>query len=284
MDTDLQTEGLGRGISPETPKVSIGMPVYNGEAFLRRALDCLLEQTFSDFELIISDNASTDATPSICEGYAARDSRIVLFRQKENMGPTWNFNFVLSKARADYFMWAACDDLWDKNCLAQYVSILDNNDTANLVFCNYHTYNHITGAKDRYYVMPSVSGSSKTRLLIRIMDSTPSLIYGLFRMHFLRTHVRQLEQYDYYDVYLGYLTSLHGRILVVPDFLYYAGIKELVRKPYSLTGSKLECKSFVIASAKLILSSFKGADRAILLGVFARFALALSWSLRRRPS
>lgn len=93
------------------PNVSIGMPVYNGEKYLRNALDSLLSQTFVDFELIISDNASTDSTEAICREYAARDSRIKYIRQRENQGAHTNFKFVFDEAHGDYFMWAACDDI-----------------------------------------------------------------------------------------------------------------------------------------------------------------------------
>lgn len=100
-----------------TPKVSIGMPVYNGEKYIREALDSLLAQTFTDFELIISDNASTDATEAICREYAARDPRLRYVRQSENGGGTANFQFVLDEAVGEYFMWAAFDDLWGNHCL-----------------------------------------------------------------------------------------------------------------------------------------------------------------------
>lgn len=101
------------------PVVSIGMPVYNGERFIRDALNSLLAQTFTDFELIISDNASTDATGSICRDYAKQDSRIRYIRQHENLGVLPNFQFVLNEARGEYFMWAACDDQWFSNWIEQ---------------------------------------------------------------------------------------------------------------------------------------------------------------------
>jgi glycosyltransferase involved in cell wall biosynthesis len=81
------------------PTVSFGVPVYNGHRHLRETLDSLLAQTYSDFELIISDNASTDATPDICQEYASRDSRIQYHRQTENVGAPENWNFVARKAR-----------------------------------------------------------------------------------------------------------------------------------------------------------------------------------------
>lgn len=98
-------------------KVSIGMPVYNGEKYIKQALDSLLAQTFVDFELIISDNASTDNTEAICQTYLLKDKRIKYYRQVENLGASKNFQVVLRKANGSYFMWAASDDLWDINWL-----------------------------------------------------------------------------------------------------------------------------------------------------------------------
>src|SRR5690348_2643366 len=93
------------------PRVSIGLPVYNGGRHLRAALDSLLAQTFGDFELIISDNASTDGTESICRGYAKRDDRIRYFRTKQNVGAAANFNRVFDFSRGDYFKWSGHDSV-----------------------------------------------------------------------------------------------------------------------------------------------------------------------------
>lgn len=97
------------------PVVSIGMPVYNGAKYIHEALDSLLAQTFTDFELVISDNASTDDTQAICEEYTRRDLRIRYVRQMVNKGALANFQFVLDQARGKFFMWAAADDRWDNN-------------------------------------------------------------------------------------------------------------------------------------------------------------------------
>jgi glycosyltransferase involved in cell wall biosynthesis len=114
------------------PTVSIGMPVYNGAKYIREALDSLLAQTFTDFELIISDNASTDATQEICQEYAEQDSRIRYIRQSTNMGAMPNFTFVLDEARAEYFMWVAHDDKWSLNWLAELLAA--HNDSVVLTF------------------------------------------------------------------------------------------------------------------------------------------------------
>ena len=94
------------------PIVSIGLPVYNGEAFIGEALDSLLDQTHSDFELIISDNASTDATEAICREYVSRDPRVRYIRQAANQGILANYRAVLNEARSGLFMWASADDTW----------------------------------------------------------------------------------------------------------------------------------------------------------------------------
>lgn len=106
------------------PVVSIGMPVYNGEKYIKMSLDSLLAQTFTDFELIISDNASTDSTSAICREYALADARIRYIRQPKNCGPLANFQFVLDEATGPYFMWAACDDRWDADWIKQLQLVL----------------------------------------------------------------------------------------------------------------------------------------------------------------
>ncbi|MES2025549.1 MAG: glycosyltransferase family 2 protein [Pseudomonadota bacterium] len=109
------------------PVISIGMPVYNGEKTLRAALDSILGQTFSNFELIISDNASSDGTEEICREYIVSDSRIRYIRQAQNIGAPKNFRFVLDAARCDYFMWATADDVKSPNFLECNYSFLENN-------------------------------------------------------------------------------------------------------------------------------------------------------------
>lgn len=109
------------------PKVTIGLPVYNGSASIEKVLDSLLCQTLADFEIYISDNASTDNTEQICRYYESVDSRIKYHRQTENIGPMKNFSFVLEQARGDYFLFAASDDLRSSDFLEVNASFLDEN-------------------------------------------------------------------------------------------------------------------------------------------------------------
>jgi glycosyltransferase involved in cell wall biosynthesis len=108
-----------------SPAVTIGLPVHNGERFLADALASIVEQTFEDFVLVVSDNASTDATVAIVEEHAVRDERIVLLRSDVNMGAAWNYNRVFRECHTPYFKWAAADDLLAPTCLERLVATLD---------------------------------------------------------------------------------------------------------------------------------------------------------------
>lgn len=117
-----------------SPAVSVGLPVHNGARYLSEALDCVLDQTYGDFELIISDNASTDATSDICQDYAKRDERIRYVRSNVNQGAAWNFNRVFELSRAPYFKWINHDDRWDPLMLERSVEVLDEA-PADVVLC-----------------------------------------------------------------------------------------------------------------------------------------------------
>ncbi len=107
------------------PTVSIGLPVHNGERFLAEALDSLLAQTHTDFELVISDNASDDSTEDICRAYAARDARIRYIRQPANIGADPNHRFVFEQARGRYFKWASDDDLYAPDFVRRCMETLE---------------------------------------------------------------------------------------------------------------------------------------------------------------
>jgi glycosyltransferase involved in cell wall biosynthesis len=107
------------------PKLSIGLPVYNGEEFLPEALDCFLAQTFKDFEIIICDNASTDRTSQICREYSERDPRVRYIRNEKNLGLIANFNRVFELSTTPLFKWAAHDDLYRETYLESCVRLLD---------------------------------------------------------------------------------------------------------------------------------------------------------------
>lgn len=112
------------------PTVSIGMLAYNGEKYIEAAIKSLLSQTYSDFELIISDDGSKDSTSKICEAYAAQDSRIIYIRHNKNIGPGPNFMHVLGQANGKYFMWAAHDDCWAPNWIETLIGEIRPSDAS----------------------------------------------------------------------------------------------------------------------------------------------------------
>jgi len=112
-------------VAPTTPVVSLGLPVYNGENHVREAIAGILAQTYTDFELIISDNASTDGTEAICREFAALDPRIRYERLPANIGAAPNFNRIVPLARGRYFKWAAHDDICLPGFLEACVAALD---------------------------------------------------------------------------------------------------------------------------------------------------------------
>lgn len=124
------------------PRVSIGLPVYNGAGYLRQAVESLLSQTFTDFELILCDNGSTDQTQSICTAFAARDPRVRYHRSDRNLGAAANFNTAFRLARGQYFKWAAHDDLHAPAYLAQCVAALDRDPAAVLAHADTVVVDH----------------------------------------------------------------------------------------------------------------------------------------------
>mgnify|MGYP006166545089 FL=1 len=111
------------------PKIVIGMPVYNASKFIHNAITSLLNQSYKNFILIISDNGSTDNTKSICENFLEKDKRIRYIRHDKNRGFAWNFNFVLNQTNSEYFMWAGADDIWHPHFIRKNLNFLEKNKT-----------------------------------------------------------------------------------------------------------------------------------------------------------
>ncbi len=163
------------------PKVSIGLPVYNGEEFIVNCLTSLLSQSFKDIEIIISDNHSSDETPQIIEAYINQDKRIKFYRQGKNIGGTENFQFVLEKARGEYFMWAAHDDMWNSDYITHLAKLLDTYNDAIVAVGSIH---NVFPDSYKYIELDiAVQNIHKCRLMRVIKASFDECysIYGLWR-------------------------------------------------------------------------------------------------------
>ena len=172
------------------PTVSIGMPVYNGARFLRRSLDALLGQSLTDFELIVSDNASTDATPEIAAEYAGRDPRVRYLRATANVGAEANFLRVLREASGKYFMWAGCDDWWAPTFVERTVAALDADRRAIVAMSDVERIDEDGATLDAVRFTGSDDPSRLTpgRLALSLAAGRPYhlFVYGMFRADVLR--------------------------------------------------------------------------------------------------
>jgi glycosyltransferase involved in cell wall biosynthesis len=175
-------------ITAKEPFVSIGMPVYNGENFLRQALSSLLAQDYPRFDLIISDNASDDGTEDICREYQARDPRIRYIRHTENRGSPWNFAFVAREARGDYFMWAAHDDLWDPTFIRKCLAMLESHPEA--VLCtteiNFIDGNGLPSLYFQNYKQIVTIGMTPVERIHALISLPCWIFYGLMRIEVTR--------------------------------------------------------------------------------------------------
>lgn len=164
---------------PSFPLVSIGMPVYNSDSTIKAAIESILNQSLKDFELIISDNASTDRTSEICKQYASLDSRIRYFRQSENIGAAANFKYVLDTATAKYFMWAAGDDTRTPNFIERCLTELTADSDA--ICCSATNYFESILTYPKKYQFEIIGDYySRIKQFLDICSRSHACIYSVF--------------------------------------------------------------------------------------------------------
>jgi glycosyltransferase involved in cell wall biosynthesis len=210
------------GAPDRHPLVSIGVPVFNGERFLPAALDSLLGQSLPAFELIISDNASTDATGAICEDYVRRDRRVRYIRQPTNIGAPRNWNVLVHESRGTFFKWASANDYCAPTMLERCVKVLQEDPTTVLCYGltqlmdgdeqpipahhSDHAFRHEQPSKRFEQVC--------TQLLLNNAQS------GVFRLDVLRL-TRLDRPYPGGDMVLMAELALYGRFQLIPEFLLF---------------------------------------------------------------
>jgi len=204
-----------------SPRLTIGLPVYNGQKYVGESIEALLGQSFTDFELIISDNASTDETGDICRGYEKQDPRVRYFRQPRNVGLAPNHNFVAERARSELFKWASNDDLYASDLLERCVDALDKYPDVVLV----HSWTArvddsgvVTQAFE--YPLNTASPRAPERFRSLLFVSGGDDDYGVMRTEVLRRTAMK-ESYHHADRTIIAELSLYGRFYQVPDWLYF---------------------------------------------------------------
>jgi glycosyltransferase involved in cell wall biosynthesis len=203
------------------PRVSIGIPVFNGEPFLRETLDSLLAQTYSDFELVISDNASTDGTETICRDYARRDGRIRYYRSEENCGAAKNYRRVFDLSSAPYFKWANADDVSEPGHVARCVLELDRDATVVLA-CSKTRFIDATGQRldidDPGWNLRHEEGLERLRYAL-FAGHWVNSIYGVMRRHALAM-TRFIGSYPGGDYRVLTDLTVFGKFVEVPEYLF----------------------------------------------------------------
>jgi glycosyltransferase involved in cell wall biosynthesis len=209
-----------------TPKVSIALPVYNGENYLQEALDSLLSQSYENFELIIGDNASTDATKKICEVYAEKDKRIRYFRHDTNIGAAANYNYVFELARGEYFKWAAHDDVCSPDYLQSCVEKLES-DLSVVLCCPKEIAidkdgEIIENYMDKYRPLKHLSSTSTYQRFydLSCLNHGCFMVFGLTRTATLK-QTPKIANYLGSDRVLVAELSLSGRFWESPEPIYF---------------------------------------------------------------
>ncbi|HEU4948719.1 MAG TPA: glycosyltransferase family 2 protein [Kribbella sp.] len=203
------------------PRLSIGLPVYNGENYLAEALDALLGQSYSDFELVVSDNASTDGTEEICRDYAARDKRIRYLRQPVNIGAGPNHNLVFHESRGELYKWASHDDLYGRDLLLRCVEALDARPDVVLA----HAWQAIIDGDGNVvlpvdYPLATDDPRAPARFRSMLFAVGGDDFYGVIRSDVLRQTPLQ-QSYHHADRTIVSELALHGPFYQVPEILYF---------------------------------------------------------------
>ena len=203
------------------PRLTIGLPVYNGEKYVAESLEALLGQSFTDFELIISDNAATDSTGDICRGYEKQDSRVRYFRQPQNIGLAPNVNFIVGQARGELFKEASHDDLYAYDLLESCVEALD--EYPQVVLAHSWTAKidgggNVTEAYE--YPLTTASPRAPERFRSMLFDSGGDDDYGVMRMD-VRRRIALMGSHHHADRTITAEIALHGPFYQVPDWLYF---------------------------------------------------------------
>lgn len=212
--------------STSSPRVSIGLPVYNGSDYLEAALDSIQAQTFTDFELIICDNGSTDGTEIICRRYAEQDDRIRYVRNPRNLGAAKNYNRTLELAEAPYFRWACHDDRLAPRCLEACVEVLDAHPN---VVCAYPLTQMIDAegneieepgwVRHLHLVDQSASERFSDYLRAYLWGGDGGQLFGLMRTDVLRSTMQHGDFPSADLILIGDLT-LWGDLYEVPERLF----------------------------------------------------------------
>jgi glycosyltransferase involved in cell wall biosynthesis len=261
------------------PLVAVGLPVYNGEKFLAAAIDSVLLQTFADIELIISDNASTDSTQTICQEYAVRDARVRYSRVPENRGIIFNHNQVVRLSASPYFLWFSHDDVLAPTYIERCLAVLEGDASIVLSFSRWRDIDEMGRPIDRKREPIEIDSPDPVRRFSQAIPPYHSCEAwcGLIRSETVRKIPVLRSFADYDRVWLAEL-ALHGRFLQIPEVLYFH--REHLGRPIHVYRDPFE-RTFWLdpkTTSRLVFPNFRMLREYI--GVTSR--APLSWRQKMR--
>lgn len=277
----------------KTLKISIGMPVWNGEAFIKDAITSILNQTYDNFELIISDNGSSDGTEIICKNFVEQDKRIKYFRSPINKGGFINFLTVLNKSAGEYFMWGAADDCWDSNWLETLIEeCIKNNCIAFGRIKQIDSYGKIipypTDNKNLTFVGPLYIRRSKFFFCPGVFGKA-NLIYGMYPRKILTAENLSVlgGGYKHSDMLFLYQLLKNNKIQANLDTYFYKRVPEFhmssIYRKKNLNLYKIDGLKNVVSGIESIFGYYKGycqmssfIENIVLIFLFP---FALCWDL-----
>ena len=223
----IDSNYLGNYKLKKKPLISIGLPVYNGEKYIESSIDSILSQTFEDFELIISDNASTDNTEKICRQYVKRDSRIQYHRNNKNIGAPGNYNLTVEKSKGKYFRWQNSDDLIEPDLHQLCLEVLENKSDAILAYGKTKLIDGNGKFLSEYEDNLDLQDNSAYKRFLRFYESVgmTNIIYGLIRTKTLRK-TAMMQPFLASDTNLIGELSLYGKFIEIPVHLFSRRIHE----------------------------------------------------------
>ncbi|URZ06301.1 glycosyltransferase [Clostridium felsineum] len=224
---NIYTDNSGKEKDEHT--IFIGMPVYNGERYIKYAIESIIKQTYRNWKLFISDNNSTDATYEICKQYEKQDTRIKVIRQNINIGMVRNFEYVLDKADTKYFLWSSHDDIWNKNFLLKNLNNLKFNNSAmsvgNSVIID--SFNRITYSYESYkrFQLENKKKQIEKFLIDPEVNGKANIFYSLFNLELCRDMFKNIFTGDEFtwgeDNAFIYACILRTKLVVQDEVLLY---------------------------------------------------------------
>jgi glycosyltransferase involved in cell wall biosynthesis len=217
----------------KSPRVSIGVAVYNGERFLPQTLTSLLAQTYRDFELIICDNCSADRTEQICRSYGERDARIRYYRNAANIGAPRNFNQAFELSQGQYFKWSGADDLCAPEMIERCLAVLDQRPDVVLAYTKTRLIDETGAAVDDYDDRLDLQFETPHKRLSHLLWNVwmCNAVFGLIRSRVMKG-VGCFGTYPNSDLAFLAALALHGPFVEIPERLFFRRIHALSVQRY----------------------------------------------------